>query len=139
VHSDARGTIHSEELASGSYQLSFEAPGYRALRATLEVPHRGEWSGAHVRLESLRDVAVRAWSPLAQQLAGKPEQANALTVREAILRAAHGSTAPPGFASEALQRTERAAYAQPSPSDEDVDRVERDADALLRSNVAPRA
>lgn len=138
VHSDPRGAIRSDELASGSYALLFEAPGYRALRATLDVPHRGEWSGAHVRLENLRDVAVRAWSPLAQQLAGKPEQANALTVREAILRAAQGSTAPPSFANEALQRTERAAYAQPAPSDEDVDHVERDASTLLRSNVAPR-
>jgi hypothetical protein len=138
VRGDARGAIRSDELAAGSYQLLFEAPGYRALRVAVEAPHRGEWSGAHVRLESLRDVAVRAWSPLALQLASKPDQANAITVREAIVRSALRSSAQPGFASEALERTERAAYERASPTDEDVQRVEHDASTLLRSNAEPR-
>lgn len=138
VRSDARGAIRSEELAPGSYQLLFEAPGYRALRVQIEAPHRGEWSGAHVRLESLRDVAVRAWSPLALQLASKPEQANAITLRETILRTALSSNAQPGFASEALERAERAAYERSAPTDADVDRVEHDASTLLRPNAAPR-
>jgi hypothetical protein len=138
IRGDARGAIRSDELATGSYQLLFEAPGYRALRVAVEAPHRGEWSGAHVRLESLRDVAVRAWSPLAVQLASKPDQANAITVREAIVRSALRSSAQPSFASEALERTERAAYERAAPTDEDVQRVEHDASTLLRSNVEPR-
>jgi 5-hydroxyisourate hydrolase-like protein (transthyretin family) len=138
MRSDARGAIRSDELAPGSYQLVFEAAGYRALRVSVDAPHRGEWIGAHVRLESLRDVAVRAWSPLALQLASKPDQAHAITVREAILRSAQRSTAQPSFASEALERTERAAYERTAPTDDDVQRVEDDASALLRSNAEPR-
>lgn len=138
VRSDARGAIRTEELAPGTYELLFEAPGYRALRITVDAPHRGEWSGAHVRLDSLRDVAVRAWSPLAQRLAAKPDQANAITVRETILRSAQSGTAPPGFAHEALQRAERAAYESRGPTDDEVQQVEHDASALLRSNTAPR-
>jgi hypothetical protein len=138
VRSDARGAIRIEQLTAGTYQLLFEAPGYRALRISVDAPHRGEWSGAHVRLESLRDAAVRAWSPLAQRLAAKPDQANAITVRETILRAAQSSTAQPSFAQEALQRAERAAYERRGPTDEEVQHVEHDASALLRSNATPR-
>lgn len=138
IHGDTRGAIRSDELAPGSYRLLFEAPGYRALRVEVDAPHRGEWTGAHIRLESLRDVAVRAWSPLALQLASKPDQAQAITVREAILKSAQRSTAQPSFASEALERTERAAYQRAAPTDDDVQRVEHDVSTLLRSNAEPR-
>lgn len=138
AHGDARGAIRIEAMAPGSYQLQFGAPGYRALSARLEAPHRGEWIGAHVRLESLRDVAIRAWSPLAQRVAGAPEQAVAITVREAIQRAAPRQDAAHfRLASEALQRAEQAAYAPGAPSDEDVVRVENDASELLQTS-SPR-
>ena len=139
VHSDARGALRVEQLAAGSYQLLFSAAGYRALQTSLEAPHRGEWIGAHVRLESLRDVAIRAWSPLAAQLTGKAEHSVAITVREAIHRAApEQAVAQQSFASAALVRAERAAYEQAAPSDDDVRRVEQDASELLRVNQGRR-
>jgi hypothetical protein len=135
VHSDARGNVRVEELEPGHYQLSFRAEGYRALNVSLEAPHRGEWFGAHVRLESLRDVALLAWAPLVAQQATKVEQANAVTLREAIQRVLAGRRANGGGAVlPALERAERAAYERAAPTDEEVQRIERDASSLLHAS-----
>jgi hypothetical protein len=46
-------------VPDGSASLLVEAAGFEPLQQRLVVPHRGEWRGARVGLESRRDVASR--------------------------------------------------------------------------------
>ena len=49
--------LFSASLGSGTHTLTFEADGYEPLTHRVAVPHRGEWSGATVRLRNRRDLA----------------------------------------------------------------------------------
>jgi hypothetical protein len=47
------------EVPDGSLVLTAEAPGFETERQRIASPHRGEWLGMVVRLESRRDLAAR--------------------------------------------------------------------------------
>lgn len=53
---DDRG-LFSTTLAPGTHELTFDVAGYEPLTHRVTVPHRGEWSGATVRLRNRRDLA----------------------------------------------------------------------------------
>ena len=47
----------STTLGPGTHVLTFDVAGYEPLTHRMTVPHRGEWSGATVRLRNRRDLA----------------------------------------------------------------------------------
>jgi hypothetical protein len=69
-------------LAAGTWEVRFEAPGHAIERATVTLPHRGDWTGVTVRLESWRH---RAWTILrgAVERAGLPGWERS-TIREVV-------------------------------------------------------
>lgn len=76
---DARFSL---ALAAGTWEVRFEAPGHAIERVTVTLPHRGDWTGVTVRLESWRH---RAWTILrgAVERAGLPGWDRS-TIREVV-------------------------------------------------------
>lgn len=70
------------ELTAGTWEVRFEAPGHAIERVTATLPHRGDWTGVTVRLESWRH---RAWAILrsAVERAGLPGWERS-TIREVV-------------------------------------------------------
>jgi hypothetical protein len=126
------GLIELAVRSPGEHALHVQAQGFRALECSVRTPHRGEWTRAVVRLESLRDAALAAWTPVAAQLAASSEGAHASTVRETLERAAqHAHVARPS-ALVLVDATEQAAYMRSAPSTEEVAHLEQQAANLAR-------
>ncbi|MCB9611426.1 MAG: hypothetical protein H6722_03130 [Sandaracinus sp.] len=105
VPTDGDGRFE-HELPVGTYELRFEAPGHATERVVVTLPHRGEWQGVTVRLESWRQ---RAWSVLrgAVERAGLPGWDRG-TIREVV--------APGDPSIRALGgAVEQAVYDRPAP------------------------
>jgi len=129
--SDAEGDFHFTSLPPGTWSLEVDAPGYELSTASFEVPHRGEWSHARVRLRSLRWRVAEAFDPVAVELLGSLERAATHTHREAAA-ASEGPLAPDvGRLAEAV---ERLAYGADVPDRQHAEalteRSERVVDAL---------
>jgi hypothetical protein len=138
--SAARGTFRLAPN-EGPATLMVEAPGFDTLRQRIVIPHRGEWRGALVRLESRRDLASRMLlEVLAITLPG--EVATMATDRELVAIArARGSTIPELDA--LVTEVEQIVYAQAPPSAVALERVTGLASAarskLARVDSASRA
>jgi hypothetical protein len=78
-----------------------------------------------VRLESLRDVAVQTWSPVALRMWRSEERARATTVRETLELSSAVLSTP-----DILARTELAAYGRSIPLEREVQSIELDAARL---------
>lgn len=130
AEANASGEIRIAAVARGSHRARFEAPGYRALEASLRAPHRGEWINAVVRLENLRDTALNAWSPVALRVWHSEERARATTVRETLQRA---------DAVAALARTELVAYGRGTPTEPQVQSIESDAASEVSKHASDTA
>ena len=135
---DAEGAFGLERAGPGTYTLSLTAEGYARSTTRITVPHRGEWSAATVRLESLRSRALSPYRPVAAELLPSPRLWAIWTQREVLDQAR-----AKGRANEALETlssdVERAYYGAATPTEEDVERIERDADGALRSLRRPSA
>jgi hypothetical protein len=129
---DAIGRFRSPELAPGSFQVVIEAPGYVALEARINLPHRGEWSDVQVQLQSLRAAAVSAYKPAALRVLPAPELWQRLTPRETLASAQRNGRATESFA-RLTSQVEQAAYARTPPNADDVANIEQTAhEALAR-------
>jgi len=93
VRTDEHGEFQFQSLAEGSLTLQVDADGYELSSAQLVVPHRGEWSRAHVRLRNLRWQVAEAFAPVAAGVLGSPERAATRTHRETAA-ASQGPLAP---------------------------------------------
>jgi hypothetical protein len=113
--------------ADGPSTLVVEAVGFETLQQRLVLPHRGEWRGAVVRLESRRDLASRMLLEiLAITLPG--EVASTATDRELVAIArTRGATSPELDA--LVGEVEQIVYAEAPPSASALERVSRLASA----------
>ena len=114
------------ELSPGKYALHVTCPGFAAADFTVHIPHRGEWTGARLRLDNLRSRALDALSPLAQIV--RTPQASA-TPREIATRLSRQAGGGPG--AEIALRAESAAFNVHPPTEAEVARLERDRDHWL--------
>lgn len=126
LHADADGAFDSGALEAGAWTLRVVAPGYAPSASRVTVPHRGEWSAACVRLESLRDAAVRAFEPAARAVLPAGAPLTQSTAREVLHRATRLNRAGE-LLRELTSRVERAAYGPTPPTRSDVERIARDA------------
>jgi hypothetical protein len=131
LRTDEEGRFAWPEVDGTAWQLEVRAAGYQSTEAAIRVPHRGQWSGARVRLRSLREAALVQYRPVAEALAPQRKWWAFWTPRELVEHA--GSDTRPEV--EALTReVERAAYAASPPDDREVeaiaDRAARVAQAL---------
>ncbi|MGF1469695.1 MAG: carboxypeptidase regulatory-like domain-containing protein [Sandaracinaceae bacterium] len=121
------GAFVFREVAAGTHRLRALAPGYAATAAQVRVPHRGEWSPMTVRLQSLRELAVATYRPVAERLAPGRGFWALFTPRELQERAPTRARPP---LSALTRRLEEAAYGRRPPALEDVEGVRRAADEV---------
>lgn len=130
---DEHGRFDAGEVAGDRWQLRVEKGGYEHASAEVRVPHRGQWSDATVRLSNLRQAALRRYRPVAEALAPSRKWWAFWTPRELLDRA--DPPKPPDLV-PLTNAVERAAYADPGPTADDVveigRRAERVAQALER-------
>ncbi|MEQ8454660.1 MAG: carboxypeptidase regulatory-like domain-containing protein [Sandaracinaceae bacterium] len=130
TRSDAAGAFSFSQLAEGEHRLSVDAPGYESRDAVVPIPHGGGWLDARVRLRSLRELAVRHYASVAERLAPGRRWWALWTPRELLERARRDARAEATSLTEAV---ERAAYAAPHPSPEDVQEIGRRSESVSRS------
>ena len=112
----------SKELSPGHQELTFDAPGYEPLTERLALPHRGEWSGAMVRLRNRRDLAndlmLEAFAPRIPR-----EDWGACTNRELFSKARERGTGSVELLT-LVDAVEALVYAQAPPGAEDLARIQ---------------
>jgi hypothetical protein len=138
VHADPAGAFASPALAPGSWTLCATAPAYGAIRETLQIPHRGEWSRCQVRLEDLRSLALRAYKPIAIRSLPAAELWGRWTPRETLQYAVEKRRAGEGLAQLTL-RVELATYAGTPPSEQELAAIAKSAHELIALEPAPIA
>ena len=123
VDADGRFTVR---LPAGAHVVEMSSPGYAPVRHRLVMPHRGEWTGAKIRMSSLRDLAWEPLRPLAAFLLPSPDLWGRWTGREMAKgpRAARGGTEK---LSELIEMVERASYGRTPPSPQDLDAIHQEA------------
>jgi Carboxypeptidase regulatory-like domain len=131
------GTFRSPQLGDGTWTVTIAAEGYAPLTGTLTIPHRGEWAGVQVQLQSLRSAAVMAYKPAALRMLPSAELWQRSTPRETLHRARQSGRATEPFV-QLTHCVEHAAYARTPPSMEEVATIERvAAEAMARFPSAP--
>ncbi|MBX7193972.1 MAG: carboxypeptidase-like regulatory domain-containing protein [Sandaracinaceae bacterium] len=122
----------SLDLAEGLHPLEVEAAGYEPQRQRISIPHRGEWTGVVIRLESRRDVAGRLLLEiLALVLPG--EVATTATDRELLAMARKRGAGWPDL-EELVQAVEEIVYGDAPPDASALRRV-RDLSQRVRTKL----
>ncbi len=129
---DTQGRFSLSTIAGGTWRVRVEAAGYLPTEATIEVPHRGEWSDVRVRLSSLRALALAPFRRVALAVMPSARLWSVWTNREVLARArARGSGLIRGL--ERLnERVERACYDVDPPSHGDLESIEEGAAAVVQ-------
>jgi len=135
ARADASGAFTFSDLADGEHRLQVSAPGYEERDAVIQVPHGGRWLDTRVRLRSLREVAVRHYREVAERLAPGRRWWALWTPRELLDRAQRSARREAATLTEAV---ERAAYAAPHPSPEDVTEIGQRARSVAQALDASR-
>ena len=108
------------------------AEGHAPHALTIDVPHRGEWAGVRVRLETWRARALALFRDVATDaLPGMPFD-------ERTLRELQGDTSVPADVRALGRAVERAFYAADAPDASLVAELERRARAILEGARARR-
>jgi hypothetical protein len=130
------GRVEVAKLPDGQIAIEASVEGYEPMRAAFDAPHRGEWSDAIIRLESLRARALASFRAVALDLLPSPELWETRTNREIVDRHAAGETSPVG---DLERRVEAAYYAASPPSPVEVREIEdaRDRAVNARRPVPP--
>lgn len=123
------------EVPDGAHVLHVEAPGFEDARQRVSSPHRGEWRGARVSLESRRDLAHRALHDVLAVVLPR-EAASVATDRELLAVARDRGAAWPEIV-ELADVVERLVYGEAAPEPADLDRV-RSLARRARGAVAAR-
>jgi len=126
--SDGQGTFSFSELEQGPLVLEVRRKGYRDFRVSVTIPHRGEWSGAEVRLESLRQIALAPLRRLARRLLARERTWGIWTNRE-ITHERIEAMLGADNAHELVQRVDDAYYGNEGPSEADIREIEGLAEA----------
>jgi len=126
---DARGRFESTTVPAGAWRLEVSAHGYLDAAAEVTIPHRGEWSAASVRLESLRHRALMAFRRVAMKLLPSSRLWGIWTNRE-VVEQAGGAAQEPNDLGRLGQGVDRAYYAEQPPTTDEVAGIERDAQGL---------
>ncbi|GAB4212427.1 MAG: hypothetical protein OHK0013_35170 [Sandaracinaceae bacterium] len=129
---DAMGSF-SLDLAEGTHTVVVELPGYERLEQRVTVPHRGEWRGMIVRLESRRDLASRLVRAVLSPHV--PPDAIATATDRELLAVARGARRPEVVA--LVDAAERVVYGEVPPGREDLERLQALAERA-DSALAPR-
>lgn len=113
----------SLELTPGTWALRLSAPGYEQVEQRVTVPHRGEWTGATLRLNSLRDLGWEAMKNPSACLLPSPDAWGVWTARD--LEDAAQSRGPAAAAAlhELARDVERVCYAPTPPTTADLESV----------------
>ena len=120
------------QLGPGRWNVRFEAEGHAPHALTIDVPHRGEWAGVRVRLETWRARALALFRDVATDaLPGMPFD-------ERTLRELQGDTSVPADVRALGRAVERAFYAADAPDASLVAELERRARAILEGARARR-
>lgn len=130
--SDEHGAFSFRSVVAGTLTLSVRADAYAESRARVTVPHRGEWSEATVRLESLRSRALAPYRPVAAEILPSPRLWSIWTQRE-VLDEARSSGRATEELTELSDRVEEAYYGSTPPTDEIVRGIETRASETLDS------
>jgi hypothetical protein len=127
---DDEGRFEFRDNPAGTYRLVVEAPGYLAADGLVVVPHRGEWTGSTVRLESMR---ARALAPFRRVAIPFLRSARAWPIRtnREVLEAARRVGPVPDALPPLTAEVERACYGPEPPDDSEVDRIDRLADRVV--------
>ena len=108
----------------GEVHLRIHKPGYRALETSLSLPHRGEWTDAEFRLDSLRQIALAPLRRIARQLLSRERTWGIWTNREIgrdRLEAAMGTQT----ARSLVKQVDEALYGERPPHDAEIEKIER--------------
>jgi hypothetical protein len=130
VQAAADGRFRSATLGADAYHVRAWAPGYAPTEFDVRIPHAGTGSGIHVALRSLRAAALDAHAPVARRVFSSEAGLQVATVRDALQAAVSGARASPALA-RLTELVEHAAYARSTPSDDDLEQVQRAAAAAL--------
>lgn len=113
--------LFSTTLVPGTHAVTFEVAGYEPLTHRVTVPHRGEWSGATVRLRNRRDLAndamLDAFTPRIPR-----EDWGAATNRELFTKARERGVGSAELLA-LVDAVEALVYAGNPPSSEDLARI----------------
>jgi hypothetical protein len=123
LQTDAGGRFRSTALADGKWRLRVTAHGYRGVETEIDVPHRGQWSGLQVALQSLRALARLAYKPAALRRLRSPAWFEQLTPRETLEVAREDGKGEAAFA-QLTDLVERALYARRTPTEQDIAAIE---------------
>jgi hypothetical protein len=137
--SDEDGRFESPALPNGRARLRVEAGGYVSTEIELELPHRGEWSAVVIRLESERARALAAFRTLALKALPSPRAWGIWTARETREWLAERAPGQRGVLRQLTRDVERACYGRDQPVPEEVNSIERTAEAVaeeLRAHAA---
>ncbi len=127
---DGLGRFTSPVLLTGRARLSVEATGYVATETEVEIPHRGEWSGFAVRLDSLRARALLPYRRLVLRVLPSARAWGIWTTREAREWLSDRSPGEHAALSALTLQVEQACYASEPPTESDVLAIEEGALAL---------
>ncbi|MFW6067091.1 MAG: carboxypeptidase regulatory-like domain-containing protein [Myxococcota bacterium] len=128
------GRLEARDLPAGTWSLRVEADGYAPVEARIEVPHRGQWSHAVVRMDSYRALVLRPFRNLAERWLPALRRWETWTNREVAERA-RARGAGPGF-TRLAEDVEQVYYGPYEPTRADVEAVERAA-ATARAEATP--
>ncbi len=133
---DDDGSFAIRGLAEGSFVLTFEARGYAPLACKVEVPHRGEWTGMTVRLQSLRALALEPFRGVALAILPSSRLWDVWTNRDVL---AHAKPRDAHALGALTERVEEAYYASDPPDERDVAEIEHQATGVLADLRRARA
>jgi hypothetical protein len=127
---DWLGRFSSAPLSGGTWTLLVEADGYESARASIPIPHRGEWREAHVRLQSLRASAEHRYRTAASAVLPEPHLWYYWSERETVAhRRAHGHATTE--LTTLVDLVERARYGPTAPRAEALEAIDRGATAAI--------
>jgi len=121
--SDAKGAFSFGELDRGPLVLEVNRRGYRSFGVRVTIPHRGEWSRAQVRLESLRQIALAPLRRLARRLLARERTWGIWTNRE-IASERIEALLGVDEAAALVRRVDDAYYGEDEPNEADIREIE---------------
>ncbi|MCC7538693.1 MAG: carboxypeptidase regulatory-like domain-containing protein [Deltaproteobacteria bacterium] len=130
---DAAGDFVIDELPHGRLAITIESEGYEAQRSHVAIPHRGEWSGLDVKLESRRRRIERIFRSAVVPGLVSEERYAVSTAREV---ARDASVRRAARLDELVEIAEKASYGAEPPSPASVARAREALERVLPS--APR-
>jgi hypothetical protein len=125
------GSFSARALASGKWLLRARARGYVETEKEFQIPHRGEWSGVQVRLQSMRSLALQPYKPVAFAVLPTPVLWDIWTLRE-ILDFSRNKSKSNALFRSLTELVERAFYGPTPPSQEGIKTIEEQSFTALK-------